>query len=878
MRLVMLFGRGRAGARLDDELRDHLERQIAENVAAGMSPEEARCAALREFGNPALLREQARASWSWNWLELLLRDVRYGMRTLARTPGFAAIAILVMALGIGANIALVTIVRSVLMKPLPFEDPERLVRLYEQSSDGTFPFNQSAGGVFAAWQKQSHSFSGMAMSGYGEYNLSGNSGQLPETVRSAVFTASMLPTLGVQPALGRGFTGDDDKPSANPTVLLSWGLWKRRYGGSPSILNQTVMLDTKSYTVIGIMPAWFAFPDQRVQLWTPLFHENPPLITDALDDHEFTAVARLKPGVTEAQALAEISVITRVLHNQHLDNPFVSKDANIRPLLESLVGPIRAPLYMLLAATGCLLLIACLNVANLLVARSAARQKEFAIRAAVGGRRWDLMRQRLMESLLLAGGGGAAGLLMAWGAVQWFVSARQDVTRVEAIHIDGVVALFAVGLVAVCAAFAGLISSPSDKVDGLLSSLQESSRAHSGGRKSTRLRAVLLALEVSLTVVLLIGAGLLLKSYDKLRAADLGCITKNVLKMDFNLPEARYSQPACVTFFQMLLGRVRSSPGIEAAGLVFPVVPGDGYGGDNGFEIPGRPPLRDGQIRYAMHRWADPGYFAAIGIPILRGRSFNENPKTSPDEVIISNAFAQKFFPGVDPIGQHLITLGRKPHEIVGIVGDTRAVSSDPPQPTMYFSIYMADWVYSTDYINAASLAVRSRGDVTQLSMPVQRIFQQMDRDLPVSEVFTMDQVIRRNNADASFNATLLAAFATLSLLLAAVGLFGVLSYLVAQRKGEIGIRIALGARREQVLRKMLLDGLKPALLGLGVGLAGSFWAARQIQAMLYGTEPLDAAVFAGVSVVLVLVAAVACLVPAWRASRLDPMQALRME
>jgi len=878
MRMLMLFGRDGAAARLDEELRDHLERQVEENIAAGMGAKEARFAALRSFGNPALVREQARAAWSWNWLEVLLRDVRYGMRTLGRTPGFAAIAILVMALGIGANVALVTIVRSVLMKPLPFKDPDRLMRLYEQNTDGTFPWNQSAGGVFAEWRKQNRSFDDMAMLGYAEYNLSGSAGQLPETARAAVFTSNMLPTLGVQPALGRNFTADDDRQSANPTVLLSWGLWKRRFGGSPAILNQTVMLDTKSYTVVGVMPPWFAFPDQRVQLWTPLYYENTPQTTEALDDHEFTAIGRLKPGVTMQQGLADLSVITRQVHNQHLDNPFVSKDANIRPLLESIVGPMRQPLYMLLAATACLLLIACLNVANLLVARSATRQKEHAIRAALGGRRWDLLRQRLIESLLLASGGGAAGLLLAWGVLQWFVSARQDVTRVEAIHIDGVVALFACGLVAVCATFSGLISSPSAKAGGLVSSLQESSRAHSGGRKRTRLREVLLALELGLTVVLLIGAGLLLKSYDKLRAQNLGCITKNVLKMDFNLPEARYSQSACATFFRTLLTRVRSGPGIESAGLVFPVVPGDGYGGDNGFTIAGHAPPSSGTTLDAIHRWADPGYFAAIGIPLLRGRSFNENTQAHPDEVIITEAFAKKFLPGEDPVGQHLITMGNKPHEIVGVVGDTRTSAGDPPQPMMYFSLYMADWILSSDYVNGASLVIRSRSDVTQLAMPTQKIFQQMDRDLPVSDVLTMDQVIGRNNMDASFDALLLAVFAGVSLVLAAVGLFGVLSYIVAQRTSEIGIRIALGAQREQVLRKMMLDGLRPAIAGLILGLAASSWAVEQIQAMLYGTEPLDGAVFAEVGATLVLVAALACLVPAWRASRLDPMRALRTE
>jgi putative ABC transport system permease protein len=878
MRMAMLFRRGKAAARLDDELRDHLERQIAENIAAGMSAEEARYAALRTFGNPALLREQARMSWSWTSFESVLRDVRYGIRTLARTPGFAAIAILVMALGIGANVALVTIVRSVLLKPLPFKDPDRLMRLYEQTANGTFPYNQNAGGIFTAWKKQNHSFSDIAMSGYASYNLSGNGGQFPENVRAAVFTSNMLPTLGVQPALGRNFTASDDTRSANSTVILSWGLWKRRFGGNSSILNQTVLLDTKSYTVIGVMPWWFAYPDQRVQLWTPLYHENTLQEVEAIDNHEFRAIGRLQPGITPSQGLAELSLITRAIHNQHLDNPFVSRDANIRPLLESIVGPIRAPLYMLLAATGCLLLIACLNVANLLVARSATRQKEHAIRSALGGSRWDLLRQRLIESLLLAAGGGAGGLLLAWSGLQWFVSARQDVTRVEAIHIDGVVALFTCGLVALCAVFAGFISSPSTKSDGLVSSLQESSRAHSGGRARTRLREVLLSLEVGLTVVLLIGAGLLIKSYDKLRASDLGCITKNVLKMDFNLPEARYSQPACGTFFRALLTRVRNSPGIAAAGLVFPVVPGDGYGGDNAFEIPGQPVPSEGQPRLAVHRWADPGYFAAIGIPILRGHSFDEDPASNPHQVIVGEAFVRKFFPGEDALGKHLLTMDRKNYEIIGIVGDTRIASSDPPEPMMYFSLYMADWVYASDYVNAASLVIRSRNDVTQLSMPTQKIFQEMDRDLPVSDVLTMDQVIGRNNMDASFNAMLLAVFAGVSLVLAAVGLFGVLSYIVAQRTSEIGIRIALGAQREQVLRKMLLDGLRPALLGLGLGLAASVAAVEQIQAMLYGTQPLDGAVFAGVAIMLLLVAALASLLPAWRASRLDPMQALRAE
>jgi len=534
----------------------------------------------------------------------------------------------------------------------------------------------------------------------------------------------------------------------------------------------------------------------------------------------------------------------------------------------------RNSLYVLLAATGCVLLIACLNVANLLVARAAARRKEQAIRTALGGSRLRLLRQHLMESLVLTAAGGTIGFVLAIGAIEWFVRNRQDMARVEAVHLDGVVVAFAAALIVLCAFFAGLISAISAKGSQVLTALQESSRANSAGHGRARLRGVLLTLEVGLTVVLLIGSGLLIKSYARLRSANLGCLTQNVLKMDFSLPEARYSKAAQrAIFFDTLLARVRNLPGVQAAGFVFPVVPGDGYGGDSGFAIPEHPAPPQGKLLYALHRWADPGYFAAIGIPLLRGHTFDDNQRPGHStEVIISEEFVRQHFPGEDPIGKHLRTMGKNSFEIVGVVGDTRHVVTEPPHPMMYFALD------ATDDMNGAVLVVRSGRDVTQLAMPVRRMIAQMDRDLPVSDVLTMDQVIGRNNMDASFNAMLLTVFAGVSLVLAAVGLFGVLSYIVAQRTSEIGIRIALGAQREQVLRKVLMDGLRPAFIGLVLGLVASAGAARQVQAMLYGTEPLDAAVFAGVALMLLVVAALACLVPAWRASRLDPMQALRTE
>jgi len=816
--------------------------------------------------------KRGRYTGARTWLESLVRDLRFSIRALARTPAFAATAILVMALGIGANVALFTIVRSVLVKPLPFPDADRLTRLYERTPDDQYQWNDCAPGVFAEWKRLSRSFTDLAIWGDAGYNLSGAGEQLPENVRAATFSWNMLPTLGVQPALGRNFLPDEDSPSANPTVLLSWGLWKRRFGGNPFIVNQSILLDGRSYTVIGVMPAWFSYPDAAVQLWTPTFHQKSPQEMKSLDLHEFRAIGRLKPGVTLTQAVSELSLITWRLHEQHRDLIFVSKGANGRSLLDSLVGNVRTQLYALLAATCCLLLIACLNVSNLLVARAAHRNKELAIRMALGGSRLRLLRQHLMESLLLSGAAGATGFPLAYCVLQWMVNARHDLARSEAIQMEGMAVVFTLALILICATFAGVISSISVLRDKALSSIQEASRANSVGKNRARLRGLLLSVEIGLTVVLLVGAGLMFKSFSKLRSTNLGCITRNVIKLDLDLPEARYSQPAQrAVFFDSLLARVRGLQRVRAAGLVSPVVPGDGYGGDSGFVVVGHPKPPAGQRLDAIHRWVDPGYFAAIGIPILRGSTFDGNQRPgNATQVIISESFSKQIFPGEDPVGKSLRTLGDHQYRIVGVVGDTRFGVGDLPQPMMYFALDAASEA------NGAALIVRSDQDVTALASPIQRLVAQLDRDLPVSNVLTMDQVVGRNTMDASFDATLLFVFAGLSLLLAAVGLFGVLSYVVAQRTGEIGIRMALGAQREQVLRRILVDGLRPAILGLFLGFLASAAVARLISSMLYETAPLDPVVFISVAGTLLLVAASACALPAWRASRLDPVQALR--
>jgi putative ABC transport system permease protein len=859
-------------ADLDRELRSDLELEEDEQRESGISEEEARHAALRAFGNLTLIREQTRAIWSWNWLESLARDLRFSLRTLRRTPGFAVIAIVVMALGIGANVALFTVVRGVLLKPLPFQDPDRLAMLYEAGllGDDTTGSNVVSGGMYAEWKNQNRSYSSLALAKGIRVGLSGSGGQLPEKLDSALFSWDMLRTLGVQPALGRDFTLADDSPGASGTVLLSWGLWKRRFGADPGILNQTIFLDAQPYTVIGVMPKWFDFPDSSTQLWTPVYHDKPEDEMTSFSNHMFRVIGRLKPGVSASQGVADLSVISQRIHNEHLNDPFVFRSASSRPLLEHIVGEIKKPLYVLLEATCCLLLIACLNVANLLVARAAARRKELAIRTALGGSWLRLIGERLMECLLLSASGGALGLLLAFAALQWLTQTRNDMSRVGSIHFDGVVAAFTVGVIVLCALFSGLIAAFSTSDKRILGALHEASRSVSGGNIRATLRKVLLTFEVGLTVILLIGAGLLLKSYERLRSADMGCLTQDVITMHLGIPDARYATPAQrANFYDTLLNRVRALPGVDAAGFAT-AVPGQGYQMDWSFTIVEHPPLPQGRGLFALSRWADPKYFNAMGIPILRGRTFDGKRLDAANETIISQSFANQYFPGEDPLDKHLHVRGQNA-VIVGIVGDTRYAIGEPPRPMHYYPL-------DAGVENVGTLVIRSSHDLEQFALPVQRIVSEMDNDLPVSDVLTMNQLLGKHTFDQSFNATLLTAFATLSLLLAAVGLFGVMSYIAAQQTTEIGIRVALGAKREQVMRKMLLDGMRPAVFGLVTGLAASLEAGQMMRDLLYEIKPLDPAVYAAVAATLLAVAAFACIVPAWRASRLDPMQALRAE
>ncbi|HEU5399955.1 MAG TPA: ABC transporter permease [Terriglobales bacterium] len=855
---------------IERELQSDLDVEEEEQREQGVAPEEARHAALRAFGNRSLISEQTREVWGWGWLDTLLRDLKISIRTLARQPGFSLVAILVIAVGMGATISLFTVVWSVLLKPLPFNHPEQLVRLYESSEK--FPHNVVAPGIFGELKRESRSFSNLALyNDFPHYNLS-EGGALPEQVLATVSSWDLFSTLGVQPSIGRSFTPEDDQPSANATVILSWSLWKRRFGGDSSVIGRKIYLDAKPYTVIGVMPRWFAFPEQKVQIFLPVYHERTPEQMAQVDNHQFIVIGRLKPGVTREQAAQEASAIVRRVHDAHLNLPFMSSGAGIWPLIDYLVRNVKPALYMLLAATACMLLIACLNVANLLTARSAARAREIAIRKALGGGRFRMLRAQFIETLVLFSVGGAAGLALAYAALRWFVSTRTDMVRAESIGIDAVVVATIAGLILICALLAGFIPVLASRSGDLVGVLQESSRTSTSGHSRTGVRKLLVGAEVAFTVVLLVSAGLLLKSYMRLRSNDLGCTTANILTMHFTLPKVQYSKPAQrMTFFDDLLASVRALPGVAAASLVR-AVPGEGYFGDGTVTIAEHPPLPPGQSLLAIVRWTDPGYFASLKIPILRGRTFGSDQRLDhANEVIISSEFARQYLRGEDPIGKHLVDSDRRSYEVVGVVGNTRHELAEGPEPMMYFPI-------DAGAENGAALVVRATHDPDSLALPIQKVIQRMDRELAVSDVLTMNQIINQSSLEANFEATLLAVFAGISLLLAAVGLFGVLAYLAAQRRTEIGIRLALGAQREHVLNLMLLDGLAPALGGAAAGSLLAIAATQLIRSSLYATKPLDPAVFAIVIGLLFGVATAACLLPAWRASRVQPASVLRSE
>lgn len=874
-----LFRRKQETARLEEEMQFHLEQEIAERVANGAAPDAAHKAAMRDFGNPTLLRDQARRGWSWGWLETIARDLRFGARALLRSPGFTITAIAVMALCIGATTCLFTMVRSVLLEPLPFHDPGNLVMVYEhfRGNLSADPYNEVSPGDFYEWRAQTHGFADMASYHYTALTVTGDHGEMPELVAAQKGTWNFFSLLGVTPALGRTFREDEDRVGDHHVAIRTWSFYQRRFGGDPLIVGKTIRMATRPYTVIGVLPEWFQYPDARTQVWVPYSDGETFEHLHEHDNHYPLVVARMKPGVSLKTAMDEVGALQYRMHLQYAGQP-VAEEVMSRPMIDDVVQDVKTPLLMMMGAVACMLLIGCLNVSNLLVARGAARQKEMAIRGALGADRFALLREQMTETMILCGSGGAIGLLLAVAGTTWLKLHWRELPRASSIHVDWTIVLFTLSVVGLTAFLAGLLPALSSTQRRVLEGLKESSRGAGVGVSRARLRKTLLSIEIALTVVLLLSAGLLLKSFVQLRTTDLGISGDHLLTLRYNLPKEVYTKPEqSVAFSQSLLERVRRLPGIESVGLGS-TVPGAGWDGDQVFIIPEHPDYESNKRPDAIIRYADPAYFATLGIPLIAGRAFNEHDR--PDQskkVIVSEELVKRYYPGENVIGRTVvmgtdITNQKKTYEIVGVVSNTLWRAGQPTKATLYFPVLSGDTGYR------ATLVARTSGDPLSYAIAIQKEIAALDPQLPVVDVLTIPQIVGESTINQSFSASLVLIFAGLSLLLAGVGLYGVLSYVVTQRIPEIGIRIALGAQRGQVLGLILRDGLRPVVFGLAVGMGGGIAVGYVIRSLLYQTKPLDPIVFALMTTLLLAVAALASAAPAWRASSVDPMQALRTE
>src|SRR5579863_5047917 len=644
--------RKRSDADLQDEIEVFLAEETADNEARGMSHDEALRQARLKLGNPQKVRESLWAQNSPQPLTRIGRDVKYALRTLSRTPGFSIIAVSVIALCIGAATTLFTIVRSVLLRPLPFRDPDRLVIVHEHfrgawaSTPGEFNYNPVAPADFYDWRAKTHGFDDMAIMRYAGYNLTGDRGELPESVRAAAGSWNLFQLLGVQPALGRPFTDSEDQ-RGNTVVMLSWSVFQRRFAGDATIVGRQIHLDGKPYTVVGVLPSWFTYPDAGIQLWVPYKADATPELLQHHDWHQSQVVARLRPDVSLASALAQVGAVQYQLHLQYPHDP-VAEDVAPRSLNEDLAGNVKKPLNVMMSAVGCLLLIGCLNVSNLLVARGAARQKEVAIRSALGAPRAILIRDQLTESMLICAAGGVGGILLSVVAAQWLAQAWKDLPTAQSIHLDGAVIAFACLLMCAAALVAGLLPALSTTGKAMMKALQTSARTGASSVSRTALRKTLLTAEIGVTVVLLVAAGLLLKSFLRLRSADVGCATEKMLTLQYSLPEKKYDTPEKMNaFHEALLQRVKSIPGVRAAALGS-TLPAAGYWGDFVFTVKEHPPLKPGEeMPDALMRWADPGLFSALGIPLVSGRFFTDDERgTRSYKVIVSRQLVRQYFPG----------------------------------------------------------------------------------------------------------------------------------------------------------------------------------------------------------------------------------------
>ncbi|PYU49937.1 MAG: hypothetical protein DMG48_15085 [Acidobacteria bacterium] len=868
----------RADQEFENELEIHLEMLTEENIRRGMTPEEARRAARIRLGGHTQLKETNRELQGLPMLETFLQDARYAFRMLRKNPGFTAVAVLTLALGIGANTAIFSVVYAVLLKPLPYGNPDQLYNVFQAKPQ------EGVGGTgwsyanFTELREQNRVFSEMVGSQQHQLTLTGR-GE-PAVVNTSVVTPELFSLFGEKPLAGRAFFPEDGKPGAPPVVILSENLWRSSFGADPNTIGTAINLDKRSFTVVGIMPVAFRFPllTKSEQLWIPLVQD--PLFGGWMErrgGHWLQVTGRVKPGVSMTQVRAELDAFAARFAKEF---PAENDGWTIRmvPLQQMIVGRVRSALLVLLGAVGLVLLIACANIANLLLTRATSRAREIAVRTTLGAGRTRIVRQLLSETAVLGLLGGVTGIVLAYWGVQALGSLLpENLPRVNAIRVDRYVLAFALLLSAIASCAFGLAPAWFAANSNLQSSLREGGGRSGESRNRRRARSFLAAGEIALAMVLLVAAGLLLRSFSKLMSVSPGFEAQHVVKADISLPRFRYSTPQqWAAFSDEFLTRIQAQPGLQDSAVAVPRPIADSFI-NLGFDIVGDPPLSAGTSRTANYVSVSVNYFHVMGIPLLSGRLIDRRDVfSSPRVTLISKTMARLYFPNQDPLGKQLSFAfppdSGAPREIVGIVGDVRDVAlGQDPGPMMYVPYAQAPFW-------GANVVVKSTLSPPSVAAAIRQEVQKIDKDLPVTDVATMPELIDASVAQARFRTILLGLFAAMAMVLAAIGIFGVISYSVSCRTNEIGIRVALGASRSSILRMILRETLALALAGMALGVPCALAASRLVGHMLFGVSASDPATLAAVTFALAAVVTLSGYVPAHRAMRVDPMVALRHE
>jgi putative ABC transport system permease protein len=879
---------------LDEEIRAHLNMAAREREERGESAGDARAAARREFGNVGLVKETTRDMWGWASLERLWQDVRYGLRMMRRSPGFTAVAVLTLALGIGATTAIFSVVDAVLLRPLPFRAPGQLVQLWEtESAPGSYPLT---GADYIDWRAQNQSFEDMAVFSFQEsYNASG-AGE-PERAAVVETQANFFSVLGVQPMMGRAFLPGEDQAGRNHVALLSYGFWQRDFGGEQGALKKSLSLNGERYDVVGVMPAWYTGPG-GADLWVPMDVSAKNL--GPRGEHHLRALGRIKTGMTVEQARADLNTVCARLEKQYPDeNSEVS--AVVVPLQDQIVGNSRTQLWVMLGAVTLVLLIACVNVANLLLARSAGRTREIAMRAALGAGRSRVIRQLLTENVLLSACGALPGIGLAYLCVAWLRTAKGiPLSQPNPIAVEPAVLLFALGLTVASGILFGLMPALQTSRASLSEVLNSGGRMAATATSRGRLvRNALVTVEIALSLVLLAGAGLLMRTFSNLRRVDIGVHADKVLTATVALPYSQYATlETQAAFWRQLVERLQAAPGVHGAAVAseLPL-----HGGHNFYvTIEGR---NSDSTAHQLVEFNDvtPDYFRVMGIALMSGRSFTETDDEATAATVakilalqeagtamkatsmkfelpavINQTMARTFWPDQNAIGKTFETSGGTiTNHVIGVVGDTQYFDlGRGPMPQTYFGLALA----LGSNPPPLNVVVLGTGDPAALAGTLRSTVQSLDSSLAVFNVATLPEIISSSMTATTYQTFVLGIFAGLALLLASVGVYGVLSYVVTQRTNEIGIRMALGAGRGNVLWMILRQGLVLTGAGIGVGVAGAYALTGLLRTLLYGVKPTDPVTFVVVSAVMVAVAMFACVVPVWRATRVDPMVALRYE